>query len=657
MTAGRTRRRRQTVLLIGAIAIGGQLYSASLAADATQAATATTIATATPISWLAAGDSYSSGEGLPHSTGHCARAQYGSGSATWAAEAYHDLHSQKPRLQRPDLVACTGAVTTDLIRGKDALGSSEWRPSMGRFDLVTFTFGGDNIGFAPIIEQCIGLSRLVATTENAAVGDIAPRYVTPLPSDPGHTCPAASTIRNRIQSLGRTYRTFLTQVADQVTVPGGNIVVLGYPELVELPKYWALWEQKIGACWGIGTGDATELRGLAGDLNATIGAAVSAVNAQAPNHVHMTFVDVNTANNGTAHDDPDLFEPSSGSRHNLCSSDPWMNGWNSIDYGHGSFHPKQAGLDAEGTLAATFIAKLNWSGLPSSTEAADVAPVNANGQPKPGYTITNAGTAQSCEAGSDVAPQAYRCFAGDSVYDPCWLDNADAAQATVLCQPDPGETRAIRLTVAARGLPAFLGPAQRIDRQHPWGVQLADGEECIAVQGSHDNDNGKVVDYSCGSSYRHVLLRPIDHSSPLWTAHSAYYKLSGYQPGPLEDVATAWYATPDNGAAADARVNDCTATALAYAAQVYEAAHNDPNGPLPAINAQACDHGYAEMVFTASGGSGYTAAMAFQASSSGWQEIGSSGYIQPGSFGMPASVGQAINNSLTSGPQTESVTF
>ena len=599
----------------------------------------------------------SSGEGLPHSTGNCARAYDGSGSATWAQEAYQDLHGPEPRLQRPDLVACTGAVTADLIDAKDGLGAPEWQPSMGRFDLVTFTFGGDDIGFAPILEQCIGLSRLVATTENAADGGIVPRYVAPLPSDPGHTCPAASTIRNRIQALAGTYRAFLTEVADEVVVPGGNIVVLGYPELVELPKYWALWEQKLGACWGIGTGDATELRGLAGDLNATIGSAVSTVNAQAPDHVHMVFADVNTANGGTVPDDPDLFEPSSGPRHNLCASDPWMNGWNPIDYGNGSFHPKQAGLDAEGALAAAFIARLGWSGLPSGTITADMAPVNADGQPAAGYTITDGGTAQSCEAGSDVAPQAYRCFAGNDVYDPCWLDNADATQDSVLCQPDPGEASAVRFTVASGGLPAFLGAPQPVNPTFPWGVRLADGEDCAAVQGTHDIDNGKIVDYACGSDYEHVLLRPVHRAASLWTFQSAYSHGTGYRPGPVEDVTTAWYAVPDNGAAVDARANDCTATALAYAAQAYEAAHNDPDGPLPVINAQACDAGYAETVFTASGGPGYTATLAFKASPAGWQEIGSSDYITPGSFGMPTSAGQAINNSLTASSQHESVAF
>jgi hypothetical protein len=76
------------------------------------------------------------------------------------------------------------------------------------------------------------------------------------------------------------------------------------------------------------------------------------------------------------------------------------------------------------------------------------------------------------------------------------------------------------------------------------------------------------------------------------------------------------------------------------------------------VNAQACDSGYAELVFTKTAPPpGYTAAIAFKASASGWQEIGTADFITPGEFGMPAGVGRTINNSLTSAPQTEHVPF
>jgi len=290
------------------------------------------------------------------------------------------------------------------------------------------------------------------------------------------------------------------------------------------------------------------------------------------------------------------------------------------------------------------------------TRTVDVAPVLADGQPVAGERITDRGTAQ-CEAGSDSAGQAYRCFSQNVVYDPCWLDNADPSQATVLCQEQPWSTQITRFSIPAGGLEAFLGPPQPIDPGSPWGVQLSDGERCLAVQGTHDSFDGKVVDYACGANYDHVLLRSLDRSSSSWTYQSAYFDGTGYHPGPVEHVSIAWYANPDNGAAVDDRQDDCTATALAHAAQVYEAAHHDPDGALPEINAQACDAGYAEVVFTQTAPPGYTAAIALKASPSGWQEIGSADYIPPGQFGMPPSVGKTINKELASAPQTEQVAF
>jgi hypothetical protein len=303
-----------------------------------------------------------------------------------------------------------------------------------------------------------------------------------------------------------------------------------------------------------------------------------------------------------------------------------------------SSHDQTASTGSAGATAA------------GGTKVITLAPVDASGLPEASEVIADGGTAKGCEAGSDSVSQAYRCFQANGVYDPCWLDNTDAAQASVLCQRDPWDTRIIRFRVAQGGLPPFSGPVPPVDLNRPWGVRLADGEQCLAVQGTHDSYEGKVVDYGCGNNGKHVLLRTLKRSSPQWTYESAYFDgATSYKPGPLERVAAAWYASPDNGAAFDAKANDCTATALAYAAQAYEASHGEPSGPLPDVNAQACSHGYAEMVFTPSAPPRYTAACAFKATPAGWQEIGRNGYIAPGSFGMPVSVGATINGLLTSG--------
>jgi pimeloyl-ACP methyl ester carboxylesterase len=306
-------------------------------------------------------------------------------------------------------------------------------------------------------------------------------------------------------------------------------------------------------------------------------------------------------------------------------------------------------------IVSAIVAAVRAQTQPTAT--VDLAPVSATGQPKPGEAIVSGGTAQ-CEAGSDAVSQAYRCFSANEIADPCWLDNAGPTQATVLCQEQPWSSQIVRLTVPAGGLEAFSGAPQPIDLGFPWGVQLSDGERCIAIQGTHDSFHGKVVDYACGSGYDHVLLRSLNRSSSSWTYQSAYFRGSSYITGPVEHVSTAWYASPDDGAAADDRQDDCTATALAYAAQAYEAAHNDPEGPLPDINAQACDAGYAEIMFSQSAPPpGYQAAMAFRASSSGWQQIGSADIILPGNFGIPPSVTTAINNGLSASLQKEKVAF
>jgi hypothetical protein len=52
----------------------------------------------------------------------------------------------------PVLVACTGAKTGEFFKSQGK-SPAEWTPSMGRYDLVTFSFGGDDIGFASIVQS------------------------------------------------------------------------------------------------------------------------------------------------------------------------------------------------------------------------------------------------------------------------------------------------------------------------------------------------------------------------------------------------------------------------------------------------------------------------------------------------------------------------
>ena len=179
----------------------------------------------------------------------------------------------------PTLVACTGAKTAQFF-APTSKDPAEFASPDERSDLVTMTFGGDDIGFTPIVKQCTDLTRL-SQALRTLVRNWVPIGVgaAPLPSDPGHTCPKDSIIRSRITALGENYPGSYRGGNDGDRA-GGNIVLEGYPDIVEPAKFWSNRNQTIGSCFGIGTGDATLLRGWAGDLNATLAEAVKTFNAE-----------------------------------------------------------------------------------------------------------------------------------------------------------------------------------------------------------------------------------------------------------------------------------------------------------------------------------------------------------------------------------------
>ncbi len=305
------------------------------------------LAGAAPISWLAAGDSYSSGQGLSTTSGACARG-VSSGSLAYPLQAYDDLRKAMPELEAPDFTACSGAVTANFFDSGDAEHEPEWRPTGTRYDLVTFTFGGNTVDFSGVIAQCV-------------VGALDEVHA----SAPGHRCPEDTWVRQQIAGkLGAPFVSFLRQVADEAVAPGGNVVVLGYPDLMADPATWATVDRSASSCQGITEADATQLRGEAGDLDSTIAHDVAVVNAAHPNGVHLSFLGVNTGGQAgpvaIPRDDPYLFEPTASGSHNLCGTGAaWLNGIEVLDLNR-SFHPSLPGNVAEGHLLAQVLPRLTW---------------------------------------------------------------------------------------------------------------------------------------------------------------------------------------------------------------------------------------------------------------------------------------------------------
>ena len=179
------------------------------------------------------------------------------------------------------------------------------------------------------------------------------------------------------------------------------------------------------------------------------------------------------------------------------------------------------------------------SGL-RATKVIYVAPVNRSGQPLPSVRIF-LDVRGHCEPGSDSVPgPIYRCFEANSILDPCWADRAHAG--FVLCIEEPWSDTVVQLDTAHR-LPLSNDPVPRSLR-YSWGVEIANGEKCIADQGAHDMFRGRVVDYSCGHAFHLVLLRGMHQSHEPWSFDSAVWTGHSYVAGPRETVKVAWYGGP-----------------------------------------------------------------------------------------------------------------
>jgi hypothetical protein len=175
---------------------------------------------------------------------------------------------------------------------------------------------------------------------------------------------------------------------------------------------------------------------------------------------------------------------------------------------------------------------------PQQTKKVYVSPVTSTGAPAPGYRVTANAAHASCEPGSEAVGQAYRCFAANFVYDPCWAEKA--AAPTVLCAAEPWLHTAARLTVSS---PLTAIPALGAVAGEPWGVQLATGRRCLLVQGAHGDFEGQVIDYACAGGLS--LLRGLDRSQAAWTARSVLDRGGSLSRGPAEHIEIAWYGKPD----------------------------------------------------------------------------------------------------------------
>lgn len=100
--------------------------------------------------YLAFGDSYSSGNGLP-------RVVSGSGSCARSTVAYPEVVATALSLHPLDFVACSGATIAQVAHQVMAAG-----PFIARASLVTMSAGGNDLPFTGLTAACIGLVKSVS---------------------------------------------------------------------------------------------------------------------------------------------------------------------------------------------------------------------------------------------------------------------------------------------------------------------------------------------------------------------------------------------------------------------------------------------------------------------------------------------------------------
>lgn len=339
--------------------------------------------------FVATGDSYSSGEGIP-GTGDCAHSDL-----AYGPQVRDGLGNKVTTFS---FVACTGHLAEDLFNprpGESDTSLWDWAglPGVGEADLVTLSFGGNDIGFADVLIDCLPApdSWMAATsrqataaqsqrsTFGAALGltnlgcdttdqDLMQRINTLKDADPTDHCRGGrheSRYRNEPWTCSLLIRGepdrenqergslahFYQSIVDNNLTDRGKLFIIGYPSLFAPVSEWP-GILKI-ECAGILRGDAERLSARNEDLNAAIAAAVGMANDDL-GYDRVHFVSTSKAYRDGQHD--------------LCGSRiDWVNGFtpkkgSGLDRPYsGSFHPNDGGHEKTAELVLQAINGSDWS--------------------------------------------------------------------------------------------------------------------------------------------------------------------------------------------------------------------------------------------------------------------------------------------------------
>jgi hypothetical protein len=138
-----------------------------------------------------------------------------------------------------------------------------------------------------------------------------------------------------------------------------------------------------------------------------------------------------------------------------------------------------------------------------------------------------------CPSGSEATTRrdAWRCFSGNLVLDPCFSSTHD--RGIVVCPEAPWLKDAIKIHLTKpleRNFGNHSTPSQSLQ---PWALELSDGRRCLFADGATNVVEGQRLNYVCGSASQEALWGSPNRTSTTWTILSA-----PFQPSKLTESVT-----------------------------------------------------------------------------------------------------------------------
>jgi hypothetical protein len=137
--------------------------------------------------------------------------------------------------------------------------------------------------------------------------------------------------------------------------------------------------------------------------------------------------------------------------------------------------------------------------------------------PHGSVTLQTRSRSGDCPSGSEATTRrdAWRCFSGNFVYDPCFSSTHD--RGVVVCPEAPWLKRGVEIHLTkplARAQGNHAAPSQSLQ---PWALELSDGLRCLFADGATNVVEGQRLNYFCGRASKEGLWGLPDRTSTPWT--------------------------------------------------------------------------------------------------------------------------------------------